>query len=424
MSNLALLGGKPFGDAKLPEFLKGGWPVYDQTELNAVQEVVKSGYWGTGGPKQVEFEEKWAEFCGCKYSVFMTNGTHTLKLALESLGIGPGDEVIVPGSTWQATASSILDVNAIPVLVDVDPDTYTIDPKCIEAAITSRTKCIIPVHLYGRVCDMDAIMDIARRYNLYVIEDCAHQHGSEWRGMKVGTIGNIGSFSLQASKIMQTGEGGLTTTNDETLYERMYSLKFCGRPRNKDVTVPTMQSGNFRGNEFAAVIGICQLARLQAQNELRGANITYLEDKLQAEVPGISYLKRDPRITFQSHYRCSLKYNSEAWDGVKRDTIMKAVKAEFNETFKFVKPYKPLNDSPLYRPFSKNTHRLSDEYMKAIDPAQYHLPVLENAWANEYLGIDHWYMLGERKNIDKIVEVMKKLHANIGELKKFEAEQV
>ena len=422
MANLAILGGKAYGAPDVP-YWGHNWPIYDERELKMAEEIVRSCEWGTGGPKQVEFEEKFAEFCGAKYGIFMTNGTHTLKLALEALEIGPGDEVIVPGSTWQATASSVLDVNAIPVLCDVDPNTWCIDPKCIEKLITSRTKAIIPVHLYGRMCDMDAIMALAKKYNLKVIEDCAHQHGSEWKGMKAGTIGNVGSFSLQKSKILQTGEGGLCITNDKDLYDRIYSLKFCGRPRTTaEPNLPTMQSGNFRASEFAAGMGICQLERLAEQNAKRLENGFYLEDALQSEIPGFTYLYRDPRVTMQAQYRMSMKYNKEAWDGLDRRYILRAFHAETEGAFKWVLPYEPLNHSALYRPFSKQTHKLSDEYCKAIDPARFELPVIEKMYKEEYLGMDHYELLGEKSELDKIVDIMKKLYANLGELKKAEAE--
>jgi len=278
------------------------------------------------------------------------------------------------------------------------------------------------VHLYGRLADMDAIMDIAKKHNLIVIEDCAHSHGSEWKGQRVGTIGRVGSFSMQASKIMQTGEGGMCTTNDEDLYNRIYSLKFCGRPRTSksEVPLPTMQSGNFRANEFAAAVGLCQLARLEEQNAKRGENVNYLEDALQAEIPGLSYLYRDPRVTLQAHYRMSIRYNKEAWDGLSRKVLLQAFKAE-SEGLSWGLPYEPLNDSKLYRPFSKKTHKLSDEYCKAIDPARFHLPVIEKMYREEYLGMSHAPLLAEKSELDKIVDIFKKLYANLGELKAYEA---
>ena len=417
------MGGTPYGVPNIPT--PKDWPIYGEEELKAVQDVVRSRKWGTGGPKQVEFEEKVAEFTGAKYAVVMTNGTHTLRLAMEALEIGPGDEVIVPGSTWQATASSVLDVNAVPILVDVDPGRLTIDPKCIEAAITPRTKAIIPVHLYGRVADLDAVMDIARRYNLKVIEDAAHQFGSEWKGTHVGNIGAIGSFSLQASKIMNTGEGGVVITNDEELYERMYSLKFCGRPRDAKAVPPTttMQSGNFRANEFMAAIGICQLARLREQNDIREDRATYLEDQLQAEIPGLSYLTRDERITKQAIYRMNMFYDKEAWDGLPHKLVMKAFAAETEGQMTLSRPYAPLNNSSLYRPFSKKTHKLSDAYMAAINPSRFHLPVLEKAYYENLIGFDHVYLLGSRAGMDQIVEIWKKLYANRGELLQYQKEQ-
>ena len=163
------------------------------------------------------------------YAVCAANGTVTLQLALEALGIGFGDEVILPGLTWQATAATVIDVNAVPIIVDVCEDTWCIDPMEIEKAITPKTKAIIPVHLYGSFADMDAIMDIAENHNLHVIEDCAHKHGGEWNGKKAGSIGHIGSFSFQLSKHLTAGEGGTLTTNNPDLAEKLDALRNCGR---------------------------------------------------------------------------------------------------------------------------------------------------------------------------------------------------
>lgn len=408
MSNLALLGGAPIGKTIAP-----AWPIHGQLEEQAVLDVVRSGKWGTDGPKQVEFEKAFSAYCGASYGISMTNGTHTLRLAMEALGIGPGDEVIVPGVTWQATASSVLDVNATPILVDIDPDTFTIDPKAVEAAITPRTKAIIPVHVFCRVCDMDALQAIARKHGLFIIEDCAHQHGSEWKGQKVGTLGHIGSFSFQASKILTTGEGGMCITSDKDLYDRMYSLKNCGRETYPGS--PAMQSGNFRGNEFAAALGLAQLTRLDAQNALRHENALYLEEKL-SQVPGLSPLYRDERITNQTYFHFYMKLDLNQWRNIPRKYLTRAIKAELENSLEIRYPYDPLNASPLYHPFTKKTHMLGADYQAAIDPARFDLPVCTHVSKGGSFGFFHNHLLSEKQELDKIITAFHKVYENLDEL--------
>src|SRR6185295_13016886 len=200
MSELAILGGTKTRTEPYPQ-----WPLWDQRDIDAVTEVIKSGRWGGytyPGPKTAELAKKFAEMQGGGYAVAMANGTITMEVALRAADIGWGDEVIVPAYTFQATAGAAMVAGAIPVIVDIDPETYCIDPKAIEAAITPKTKAIIVVHLAAQMADMDAIMDLAERHNLIVIEDSAHAHGARWRGRGAGTIGHFGSFSLQSSKIL------------------------------------------------------------------------------------------------------------------------------------------------------------------------------------------------------------------------------
>ena len=411
MATLAALGGTPIGKTAAP-----AWPIHGKLEEDMVLDVVRSGKWGTDGPKQVEFEKAFAEYCRAPYGVMMTNGTHTLRLALEALGIGPGDEVIVPAVTWQATAATVLDVNAIPVLVDIDPETFTIDPKAVEAAITSRTRAIIPVHVFSRVCDMDALQAIAGKYGLHIIEDCAHQHGSEWKGQKVGTIGDIGSFSLQASKILTTGEGGICITKDKDLYDRLYSMKNCGREIYPGS--PAMQSGNYRCNEFAAALGLAQLTRLDAQNAIRHENALYLEQEL-TKIPGITALRRDERVTNQTYFHFYIRYNNEFWRNIPRKFITRSIRAELEDSLTIRVPYEPLNDSPLYRPFSKKTHKLSDEYCRAIDPARFDVPVATRVKTQEAFGFFHTHLLAEKAELDKIIAAFHKLYDNLDELEAY-----
>lgn len=411
MKKLAVLGGKPVGKIHYPS-----WPVFDEREINAVTGVVKSGSWGIGGPKVKEFEEEFARFCKVKHGITSVNGTVTLRLALEALGVGPGDEVIVPGISFQATAAAVLDVNAVPILVDIDPDTYTINPKAIESAVTAKTRCIIPVHLYGRVADMDAIMAIADKYKLFVVEDCAHQHGSEWKGKPVGSIGNIGSFSLQAYKILNAGEGGILTTDDDRLSDLLRSLKNIGMACWEGA--PTMQSGNYRMTEFQAAILLAQMQRLEEQNALREKNVLYMESNI-TDIEGIKPLYRSPNITKQSYFRWTLKYISEAWEGIPKNKFLEALSAELENSFQCSVPYEPLNKCIFYKPHTKNTHKLSEEYWKAIDPGRFDLPVSKKAFEDEAFCFYHSILLTDRAGCDTIIEALRKLRADIAELAEF-----
>lgn len=408
MKKLAVNGGTPVGNVNYPK-----WPVFDQSDIDAVADVVKSGVWSLGGSKNSEFERMFADFCGVKHGITAFNGTVTLRLALEALGVGPGDEVIVPGLTFQATAASVLDVNALPVLVDIDPDTFTIDPKAVEAAVTTRTKCIIPVHLYGRVADMDSIMAIADKYKLFVLEDCAHQHGSEWDGKKVGSMGNIGSFSLQSSKVLNSGEGGIVTTNDDRLAELLRSLKHIGLPVSPGAL--SMQSGNYRLPELQAALLISQMPRLESQIELRDKNALYMEDKIK-DIEGVEVLYRNKKITKQSYYKWMLKYIPEKWEGVPLEKFNEALNAELENSVVFSGTYAPLNNTNLYKPRTKNTHKLSEEYWKAINPARFDLPVCKRVHEEQAFGVSHNVLLCDKASCDNIVNAIIKLRENINEL--------
>jgi L-glutamine:2-deoxy-scyllo-inosose/3-amino-2,3-dideoxy-scyllo-inosose aminotransferase len=315
MSKLAINGGKPLRDAKTNPWPK--WPLWDEKEEKGLLKVLKSGVWSYNGPKESEFNKAFAKFIRTKYAISVANGTVSLQLALEACGIGLGDEVIVPGLTWQATAAAALDVNAVPILVDVNEENWCIDPAEVEKAIGPRTKAIIPVHLYGSFADMDAIMEIAGKHNLRVIEDCAHKHGGEWNGKKVGSIGDVGSFSFQLSKLMTAGEGGVLTTNNSQLYEKLDALRNCGRrPVNEQFADKgtgiygdegnLIQSGNYRITEFQAALLIESLKRLPEQNQIRDENAKYV-NSLLAELPGILPMRGDQRETKGAYYNFSFR---------------------------------------------------------------------------------------------------------------------
>ncbi|MHC4542825.1 MAG: DegT/DnrJ/EryC1/StrS family aminotransferase, partial [Planctomycetota bacterium] len=304
----------------------------------------------------------------------------SLQLALEACGVGLDDEVIVPGLTWQATAGAVLDVNAVPVLVDVRQETWCIDPAKVEQAITPRTKAVIPVHLYGCLADMDAIMEIARRLNLRVIEDCAHKHGGQWKDKKAGSIGDAGSFSFQLSKLMTAGEGGALTTSDAQLFERLDALRNCGRRPEKEQCDDKgaghygsegdfIQSGNYRITDFQAALLIESLNRLPEQNRLREKNAKYV-NSLLSELPGIRPMQRDQRETMGAYYNFSFRYNKDEFKGLKVAKFREAMAKELGCDVEA--SYEPLDACSLYTPHTKPCrHKLSEEHWRQIDPARF-----------------------------------------------------
>jgi L-glutamine:2-deoxy-scyllo-inosose/3-amino-2,3-dideoxy-scyllo-inosose aminotransferase len=424
MKKLALHGGTPVRDAKKNPWPK--WPVWDQKEEKALLEVLHSGVWSYNGPKEMEFDKNFAEFTGVKFAIAAANGTVTLQMALEACGIGVGDEVILPGLTWQATAATIIDVNATPILVDVCEDTWCIDPKAVEAAITPRTKAIIPVHLYGSFADMDEIMRIAKEHNLYVIEDCAHKHGGEWNGKKAGSIGDVGSFSFQLSKHLSAGEGGVVTTNNFELAEKLDALRNCGRrPEGMSENVDKgaglysdegnfYQGGNFRITEFQAAILIEGLKRLPEQNATRDANGMYL-NTLLADIPGVQPMNRDERETKEAYFNFAFRYKRDEFKGLSIEKFRDALTAEIG--IQVSASYEPLNKCSLYQPHTKpSKHKLSDEYWAAIDPKRFDLPVCDRVYFEESVCIHHKILLGTKADMDLIAAAIQKIYDNAEEL--------
>lgn len=243
-------------------------PVLNGNEKKYVNECIDTGWISANGRFVQEFEQKFAAFCGTKYALACCNGTVTLHLALKALGVGPGDEVIMPTLTYIATANTAAYCGATPVFVDSEPNTWNIDPRKIEAKITDRTKAVVPVHLYGLSCNMDAIMEVASKYGLPVVEDAAEAHGAKWNDRRVGSIGAIGSFSLFGNKIITSGEGGILTTNDETLYQKMKILRSQGVAPDKRYW-HTVAGYNYRMTNLQAAVGLAQLENIEWHLEQR-----------------------------------------------------------------------------------------------------------------------------------------------------------
>ncbi len=322
-SKLAIDSGAPLRTKPWPD-----WPVWDESEERALLEVLHSGqWWSVGGRKVPEFEEAFASFHDAKHAICVTNGTAAIEVALRALGIGCGDEAIVPPYTFIATASSVLAVSATPVFVDIEPHSLNIDPTKIEAAITPRTKAIIPVHIAGGPADMDGILEVARKHNLFVIEDAAQAHAAEWNGRKVGALGDCGTFSFQASKNLNAGEGGILIANDDEIADKIWSVHNVGRTKSGKWYEHHVLGGNFRMTEWQAAILLSQLKRLPEQTRRRTENADYLTSRLQ-QSPGIVTLRKDPRITCHANHIFAFRYDSAQFGGHSRDRFVEALNAE------------------------------------------------------------------------------------------------
>jgi len=405
MSKLACLGGVP-----VTKDLLGGAKLAARTDLERkyLLEVHESGVWDDWpGEKSMaaKFAKEWAAFNGSKFCALLTNGTHTLQVALETLDIGPGDEVIVPGLTWQATASAVCDVNAVPILVDADPETLCIDPAKAEAAITPRTRAIMPVHLYHRMADMGRIRTIARKHGLHVVEDCAHTHGSQWDGRGAGTLGDFGSYSFQRSKLITGGEGGCLLIQNEDYYWKVVSQARCGREYNGI----KVHSGNYRMTSFQAAVLRGQLAAFRRNAPRIDRNGLAL-DAAVAAAPGVRPLRRSPHITRQCGYGFVFLYDQEAFDGLPADAFRKALSAELS--WSFGSTYSPLHHSSFYFPETKKRHRLSASYLKAITPSRWELPVADSLWRDRVV-LSGWRVLACPPSRARLLtEAIAKIHEN------------
>ncbi len=243
-----------------PRFIPVSEPDIGELEVRYVTEAVRSGWVSSIGPFVERFESDFAKFCQVKHAIAVSNGTTALHVALLALGVGPGDEVIIPDLTFVATGNAVLYCGAKPVLVDVSPDTWCIDPAEVEKAITTRTKVILPVHLYGHPADMDALLALARPRKIAVLEDAAEAHGAKCRGKVVGGIGDIGCFSFYGNKILTTGEGGMVTTNDDHLAARVRFLKDHAMDPKRRYFHPEV-GYNYRMTNIQAALGCAQLER-------------------------------------------------------------------------------------------------------------------------------------------------------------------
>jgi dTDP-4-amino-4,6-dideoxygalactose transaminase len=408
MTALAVNGGAPVRTAPYPT-----WPVHGPEEREALQRVLAGGVWASADGTSVrELERRFAEYQSARHAVAVTNGTVALVLALRALGVGSGDEVIVPPYTFLASATAVLEVNALPVFVDIDPDTYCIDPAAVEAAITERTRAVIAVHLAGHPADMARLDEIGRRRGVAIVEDAAHAHGAAYAGRKVGALGAIGCWSFQASKNLTSGEGGMVTTDDVELATAVESLHNCGRSSEGAWYEHHVLGGNHRLTEWQSAVLLVQLGRLPAQVAHREAMAGILDSQL-AMIPGISPLGRDPRVDVHAHHLYVLRYDPDAFEGVPRERFVAALRAEGIPAS--VGYPIPLNHQPLF------TGVAFDRRATGYDPdypptrfAELDLPVCEKA-CEEAVWLPQSLLLGGESDMADVVEATGKVQRHAAE---------
>ncbi len=408
MPELAINGGTPVRATPYP-----AWPAPDEEYVEAVADVVRGGEWGgfpEPGVNAAAFEEAFAAYQGARHGVLMMNGTVTMEVACKALDIGWGDEVIVPALTFAATAYAPMAAGALPVIVDVDPRTWCIDPDAVEAAITPRTKAIIPVHLGHQMADMDRIMAIATAHGLAVIEDCAHAHGQQWRGQGAGCIGDVGSFSHQSSKILTSGEGGTLLTNDDTLARRAHSIIDCGRakdPEEKEFTF----GANYRLSELNAALLVVAMRRFPAQQGSRAVAGKAFE-AMVAEIPGVRVMPHDDRITRWSFYNYLIAIDPEAFGGATNEVVAAAMEAE---GIPAEVQYPSMNRYELFQP-SLSKLPVAVAHADRLDPQRMSFPVAEAAGQRESIYFMETVFRDGERGIRDAADALAKIQRHAGEL--------
>ncbi|MHB1306622.1 MAG: DegT/DnrJ/EryC1/StrS family aminotransferase [Limisphaerales bacterium] len=410
----ALLGGSPVRQSSFPE-----WPVFDGLEEQALQSVLHSRKWFRGdGQRVTEFETAFASLMDSPHAIATANGTSALFASLGGLEVGPGDEVILPPYTFIATLNVILLQHALPIFVDTDPETFQIDARKMEAAVTDRTTALIPVHLGGNVADLDVIMEISRRRKLPVIEDACQAHLAEWRGRKVGTIGATGCFSFQASKNLNCGEGGAILIGDEELAERCYAFHNNCRGRrvgSYNFTYLGSRGANLRLTEFQAALLVAQMTRLEAQSRTREQNAGHLTRQLR-DLPGILPAQPHAGCTRNAYHLYMFRYRKEHFADLPRARFIEALSAE---GIPCSGGYSPLNRQEFMKATLKTRayQRMYPADLLAQWEERTRCPANDQL-CEEAVWFTQTMLLGPRQDMDDIANAIEKIHRHAAELAK------
>jgi perosamine synthetase len=419
----AILGGKPVRTNPWPEWPK--WDILD--DERSVIDVLRSGVWCRAGLSPgrsvvAEFEKQWAEKVGAKHCLAVVNGTNSLIISLRMLDIGGGDEVIVTPYTFIATISAILEVGAMPVFADVNPATFQIEPANIEKKITSRTRAILPVHILGLPCDMPAIMEIARKHDLLVVEDACQAWLAEINNIKVGNFGNAGCFSFQNSKHLAIGEGGAIISSDQRFIDKCHSYHDTGRQVGfmNDLVggVYQMRGNNLRMTEYQAAIGLNQIKRIDKETTLRNQNAGYLKSRL-VNIPGILPYELYDHVTRASFHLFPFRYKKSEFSGLTRDEFLRAIAAEgvrgsggYSGNLNQM-PY--LNEAFQSKNYQKMYTRRELDFDRYIKNNQ--CPESERLCDEEAIWFSQRMLLASKSDMDDIYKAVDKVHKNSAKIK-------
>ena len=409
---LAILGGKPVRRQRFSR-----WPIIAENDEKSWMEVLRKGHWcRIDGDYANKFEETWSRMMGAKHCIAVANGTSALITSLAALGIGPGDEVLVSPYTFVATVNAILVHHALPVFVDTDPETFQIDARLLETSINEHTACILPVHIGGSAADMDTILSVASRRKLPVVEDACQAALGEWKGRKLSTIGDLGCFSFQASKNLNSGEGGAILTNDDRLAVECRSFQNNGRATVGGLNY-FRNGANLRMTEFSAALLLTQLARLEEQSRCREENAAYLTTLLR-EIPGIAPARMYEGCTRNAYHIYMFRYDPARFENLPRAKFLKALSAEGI----------PCSGgySPLYQEaFLKNTLESRPLPCGLPRPRGWPITASSGSIVRRMIGSCEegvWFyqttFLGPRSDMDQIAEAIRKIQKQAGRLVK------
>lgn len=394
------------------------WPVCDSETLTAARQVLESGRWALSGavvdgaPRERTFASKWAEFIGSTYCTPTNTGTAALTIALEALGIGCRDEVLVPGLTWVACATAVANVNAVPVLVDVDPETLCIDPEAAARMLTPRTRAIMAVHLYGSMADLDALALLAREHGLMLLEDASHVHGAAWRGRRAGSHGLCGTFSMQQTKLLTAGEGGAVTTDNREVSERLEQLRADSR-RYRSGAVQAGESelepgrlihgSNYCLSELHAAVLLAQLRSLPEQNRRRAANAQMLDEAL-IEIRGIKPQIVPRAVSERALYHYAFRFDPAHFGQRTASELSKVLSAELEFPVECI--YPALHRTPLWLAQNKARHQIDEHYSRSLSFSNSMLPVCDAA-PMQWLSLHHRFLLADGMDVLRLAGALR-----------------